>query len=488
MAKEVARRSQASIPRNTISTEHTFLPVLYCTPTIQRRAFHVSTTDRTGTDWKTSNGRRDVFPKDSRHRRDRDKGYRHLRLDRDDEGGSGRPGKDERHNREPRRDLIDGGREERRRKYPEARPDRERKREFTPRIDHVPFEGMRDNQDASLDFEKSTVTPAERKTFQKLFDMRRIQSESKASGDDKQVDLDGILETAVDRIGPKDRAVAQFPPELQPMADAARDRRLAERENADLALERLKADAIQTQLNYVQTFLDASNTDLELWQNLTKHVLNRIAALDLDQPAPTPRALAASDAWRTLRHRFLKKTHHVNPAAAYPATDHQLSELALLTATTPPLLAHYHNIATRNFPGSTLPLNLLPTLRALGPSAFAFAASTAVYNAHMTLSYTLYGAHAVHGITETLAEMERGVYGFDEDTLALVLKVLKDAKRGRAGLWGPGLAVLWGGEGVGRAVREVVRWREVVENFRMEGALRKAREVDGVGEDGVGFV
>ncbi|KAI7260970.1 hypothetical protein KC352_g10052, partial [Hortaea werneckii] len=73
-------------------------------------------------------------------------------------------------------------------------------------------------------------------------------------------------------------------------------------------------------------------------------------------------------------------------------------------------------------------------------------------------------------------EMDREVYEFDEETMWLIIKTIKSAKKYRQGHGSRGQEALWSMESAGRGVKEMLSWREIVETKRQEAALRKVRE------------
>ena len=340
-----------------------------------------------------------------------------------------------------------------------------------------------------MGLESSTVTPQEKKAFQRLFDMRKGDDGGAEKGREEKDGLDGILDAAMDRIKPSERPIPQFPDALRPMAEKARERGRTEKAKRLDARERGRQEIIQAQLEEVLRLMDEATTDVELWRILNFHILNRVAALGLDMEA-TPRQQAAAKVWRQHQLELFNAAQEArtavkeaNEAGQTPAEQHLLvSDLDVLTANLPTLFNHFVQVLNSSFPSSTLSLNLLPALKQLGPSAFALAATTSLYNAHMSALYSHYGPTALHPIAETLREMDREVYEFDDETLALLLQILKDGKRTRRGNLGAGVEALWKTDSVSRGVKGILSWREIVVEKRQEAALRRAREEEAMRE------
>lgn len=380
-----------------------------------------------------------------------------------------------------------------------APPQRER-RDVRSSTDGVPFENAAQNAVAGFDQDKSTITPRERKAFEKLFGAQKVKEVKKAAEDDddekskakergskgkvrkpaQELGLDDILDNAMDSIKSQERRTKpRFPDVLRPMAEEARDKQKARL--ADTR-ENLRTEAVKRDLDTVNGLLDEAKTDLDLWKTLQEYVLNRVAALDLDQPG-TRRQQIGAKAWEALKSRLRKETEEANVRKTNPAKrttpffDASISDLNTLTANLPAHLLHFMHLMRTSYPSSLLPLNLLPTLKALGPSAFALGASTQLYNAHLSLLHAKFPTH-LPNLLDVLAEMDREVYAFDDETLGIVQGVLKSVSRAQYGHEGPGVRALFQSEKVRKGVVGLERWRGIIEERRQEDALRKARQAE----------
>ncbi|KAI7091007.1 hypothetical protein KC356_g1103 [Hortaea werneckii] len=314
------------------------------------------------------------------------------------------------------------------------------------------------------------MTPQERNAFQKLFEIKP-KDEKDSATQKKGNDLDAILDSAVDNIKQRDRPTPQFPASLQAMAQEAKARRQAERDSKEDAREQARAEKISKDLEKTTALLETAETDLELWARMKKHILNRVAALELDTTS-TIHQQAAAKAWRKQQAVETKSA----PAETSSDGSIYVSDLDILTTNLPILLTRFMQTAQTNFPASPIDLNILPTLKSLGPSAFALGATTQLYNAHIAALFTRYGPTSLPTIAEVLREMDREVYEFDEETIWLIIKTIKSAKKYRQGHGSRGQEALWSMESAGRGVKEMLSWREIVETKRQEAALRKVRE------------
>ncbi|KAK0776749.1 hypothetical protein LTR59_011259 [Friedmanniomyces endolithicus] len=338
----------------------------------------------------------------------------------------------------------------------------------------VPFEDGAQELIAGRDPDSdSTITPREKKVFEKLLSLSRADAAITASEHGKtrpaksvrNLGLDAVLDPVRGNAKARERPPPQFPAALRPLAEEARDRQRASRLARATESDSVKDKAILTDLDRANALLDDASTDLDLWKTLQIHLLARVAVLELDGPPKNPRLQAAVHTYRNLPAQTRAKR---SPTKT-------LSDLDLLTANLPQSLLHYLSLNTTHFSTSLLPLNLLPALHSLGPTAFALGATTQLYNAHLALLHRHYPAN-IAAMNNVLAEMDRQVYAFDEETLGIVDGVLRMAARFKYGHSGPGPRTLVGMEGFERDVVALGRWAKVMRGRREEAAVRKVRE------------
>ncbi|KAK4955164.1 hypothetical protein LTR10_007359 [Elasticomyces elasticus] len=341
----------------------------------------------------------------------------------------------------------------------------------TPTSEGVPFEDTAQELIAGRDpaDSTSTITPREKKVFEKLLGLSKDKSSATTtqtmdSSSGAGTGLDAILDSAITNIKQHERPPPQFPDALRPLAEEAREKQRAQRA-ARAEESTAKSKTIQADLLRTNALLDAAPTDILLWETLNKHVLNRAAYLRLDA---VPTSTASTKTKEALR-KF-------NKIRNKPSAKTKESELEILTSNFPQWLMRYLEICARDFSTSVLPLNLLPTLHALGPSVLALGASTQLYNAHLRLLIHHY-PHHVPDFAKVLAEMDRLVYAFDEETLEIVDDVLKGVNRFQHGHAGPGPQALFKMEGMQvQGLNVLIRWRRIMGKRREEAAVRGVRE------------
>ncbi|KAK5696270.1 hypothetical protein LTR17_024347 [Elasticomyces elasticus] len=339
----------------------------------------------------------------------------------------------------------------------------------TPTSEGVPFENTAQELIAGRDpaDSTSTITPREKKVFEKLLGLSKDKSSATtipSKDSSNGTGLDAILDSAIGNIKASERPRPQFPDALRPLAEEALAKQRAQRA-ARAEETTAKSATIQTDLSRTNALLDAAPTDILLWETLNKHVLNRAAYLRLDAVPQSTASIKTKEALR----KFGKIRNK-------PSAKSKESELEILTSNFPLWLMRYLEICQRDFPTSVLPLNLLPTLHALGASVLALGASTGLYNAHLRLLIHHY-PHHVPDFAKVLAEMDRLVYPFDEETLEIVDDVLKGVSRYQHGHAGPGPQALFRMEGMQvQGLNVLIRWRRIMGKRREEAAVKGVRE------------
>ena len=125
-----------------------------------------------------------------------------------------------------------------------------------------------------------------------------------------------------------------------------------------------------------------------------------------------------------------------------------------------------------DFPATHLGAALLPYLKSLGPTTFALAASTKLYNNHMR---ALRAGGNFPSIMHTLEEMDKEVYEFSDKTHDVVNWIYKRSFPARQNIYGPGVAALWNGERYRKAIGATMKWNRLITERMQEKALREAR-------------
>ncbi|KAK6441717.1 hypothetical protein LTR95_002050 [Oleoguttula sp. CCFEE 5521] len=338
-----------------------------------------------------------------------------------------------------------------------------------PRIEHVPFEGAAAKSavvDSALS-DGSTVTPSERRAFESLLAMRKGDMAQEGSK---------IAESGDGRNKPIDQASEHEANESQSVEARGRDTEVNEATGP--SLDARSAAEIKT----VDSLMADAQTDADLWRILHERVILRVLALHLDTPHKPAEDLDKARTPPKKAKRTKSKTLPV-PAAATPVESTTTStkdtpapsvqDLHLLKQTFPIHLLNFTKHCANSFSGSSLPSSLLPYIKSLGPTTFAMAATTSLYNHHMSQLYYQY--LDIPSIIATLEEMDQQVYEFDTATYNLQGKILHRASEARLGHLGPGTQALWDSERMRSALKGIAEWKAKVLAQMEARALHDAR-------------
>lgn len=248
----------------------------------------------------------------------------------------------------------------------------------------------------------------------------------------------------------------EFPDLLRPLAEEAALMR--DQANADpVRSSDLTGNAAASNertiayLEQVKDLMDQTEFDTDLWQVLQDQVFNKIRTLDLRDDQGVDARLQAA------------------------MTADKLRDFELLTATLPAILLHYMRSIQSSFPGSSLGLVLLPSLKKLGSFAFTLAATTELFNQHMHLLFNQYSD--LDGICNTLAEMDKEVYEFNTGTQKLLTSIFRHANACKYGQNGAALQALWLTDRKARALTKLAKWKEVVDERLTSAAIKAATEM-----------
>ena len=459
--------------RGTRQHGSSFLPFLYCTKTIQRHY--------------TSDKRDPSLPKSSS---DALRKRPILRSVHEKPRKAGRRTQDELRGRPEEKEWHQPEHDQRLNEVNEAlREDEALPKARVWRPPDIPFErGPR--IDPYADLEGSTITPTEKKAFEGLFKLQKASStqsdkagkeqagrdgKKKAGKGGKKLgieqrgsrdDLDTILTEAEANVNARRGPKPEFPKALQPLADRAREQMVVGetehwtmREQEEMkSREPSQADAIEraakADRRSMTKILAQAQTDVEVWQALQERVLNRVAAATNDSSAIT--------------------TEEKPPFSTLPEG---ITDLQILTVNLPTHIIRIFRLFRDDFPASPLALAILPTLKGLGPRAFALGASIALYNSHMRMLFIRYPL-SLHHIIDVLEEMDREVYAFDHQTSGLLATILTHAAKATRGEMGEGVKAVWSTERMRKSVSGIYHWMRVVQDRREAEVLRKARAED----------
>ena len=287
--------------------------------------------------------------------------------------------------------------------------------------------------------EGTTITPNEAKAFEGLLRLPRREKGEKQGPSSGGLKHSASVEDH-DLATSKD--TSHYSPALLRIADKAREgeeKQLAKRQ-AQTSQLRTREEytaltspsdamkrAVQREIGEVTGEMKRANTDVEVWQILWERVLKRVKTLT--QPAPKERKKAKKKKQEIVGLEDHSSETGTEAQVAYPSQEDgkTSADLALLTHTLPTHLQRTFNLLRSSYPRSPLSLAILPTLKSLGPQAFALGASTRLYNQHMSRVYDLY--RDITGVAQILVEMDREVYGYNTATLELLTRILADDRK-----------------------------------------------------------
>ncbi|CAD0095539.1 unnamed protein product [Aureobasidium mustum] len=191
--------------------------------------------------------------------------------------------------------------------------------------------------------------------------------------------------------------------------------------------------------------LHAVPTDTKIWSILEERLFSQIALLHLDSPVPASTTISPK------RRQFLMQT--------FP--------LRLVTAA---------SILRRYFPTSNLILAILPRVKQLGPSAYALATTSDLYNQLLAFYFRKFGA--VDTCNELLQEMENNIIEPSASTLKVldyILQYREDCIENSK--LGPSVKSLFTTEKFRRDFATMEKWRAKVEQSLAEQESRAQRKL-----------
>lgn len=321
------------------------------------------------------------------------------------------------------------------------------------REEHVPFEHA--EQETTSIRERiagSTMTPSEKKAFQELLSLPQRKGSVERKG--RRNKLDDVISKVALQRRQRDLSFSKpMPAVLKKMQDHLKeDRNAAQRVLLD--------QAVEMDIKQVKEAFAAAQTDVELWEMLHEKVISRVKSLGLDQPLQQS----------SKQQKRNTKVEEVAPTPSqWPGnTPDQL----VIAETLPKHVVECQRLLIYDFPATHLGVSLLPYLKSLGPTTFALAASTRLYNNHMR---ALRAGGNLPSIMHTLEEMDKEVFEFNDKTHDLVSWITKRSFPARNGTYGVGVAALWNGERYRKAVNATARWNKIIAERMQEKALRQAR-------------
>jgi len=347
-----------------------------------------------------------------------------------------------------RRGGVEGGSD-----GPSVRPRTEYRRPV--REEHIPFEHAAQETMSMRDkIVTSTMTPHEKKAFEGLLSM----SQEKVPKD-KSRHRDRIDEVLKDASKSWEQQEAS---DTAPMPEALKKMQERLKGNRSAAQKILLEQAVELDLEQITMAFASAETDVELWQMLHDKVLSRVTPLHLDDPAPKQSTKK--------QKRKAKIESNVTEQSAWAG---DVPDEEVIRRTLPQHVVECERQLSTNFPSSQLRVSLLPYLKSLGPTTFALATSTKLYNQHMR---SLFRSQSnLPQVVHTLEEMDKEVYEFDDKTRDLVSSIRKRGGTARKNLHGAGVEALWGGERFKKATRAATFWGSRIDERMQEKALKEAR-------------
>jgi hypothetical protein len=328
------------------------------------------------------------------------------------------------------------------------------------REEHIPFEHA--EQETTSIRERiagSTMTPSEKKAFEELLSLPQQKGSSNVKR--RKNNLEDVLDQAVAQR--KRRDLVDSKP---PMPEALKKMQENLKHDRNARQRVLLDEAVGKDIKRVNEAFAAARTDVELWEVLHTKVLSRVKSLGLDQPVQ-----------QSPKQSLKQQKRNANPEdtalrAETPRWPGDIPDQLVIAEALPQHVVDCQHMLIYDFPATHLGVSLLPYLKSLGPTTFALAASTKLYNNHIR---ALRGGGNFPSIMHTLEEMDKEVYEFNDKTHDLVNWIYKRSFPARQGTYGAGVAALWNGERYRKAVASATRWHNSIAERMQEQALREAR-------------
>jgi hypothetical protein len=323
---------------------------------------------------------------------------------------------------------------------------------------------------------ESTITDSERSAFQKIFseiyNRSRRFSKNLASGDpfaeesmeasenptDRRKSKSKLADIFNDAILHRDQndirndmesVVGQYPPALRAAAAQAIGIVVDKEKSTDMDTDQLEALREPERLR-IEGLMKAARTDFELWEVMEKEVFSLIPKLGLGD-APEIKEEVSTKNKRKKGGNVSKRDDpsseevsedpSLNPSTGSGA-NHKTSQLALYGPLYPSFLLLGLRLLDRSFAKpSPLTLSLLPKIKSLGFISHVLGASTQFYNE--LLRIYRYRHDDFRGIHNLLGEMEHSALDLDEETLEIVIDIMKTQLGVHRGDKGSAIRALW---------------------------------------------
>ncbi|KAF2807892.1 uncharacterized protein BDZ99DRAFT_68330 [Mytilinidion resinicola] len=350
-----------------------------------------------------------------------------------------------------------------------------------PSIEEVAFHRQR----------PTTITDTERKAFLKLYNNlgQSASSNAPASQDDAATTSEGskaspkpldtifqnVLQNSVSARDKNVQARAQrskalsFAKEARSMVPKF-DSRTVELNQEDAHRLQGLRKLQEEQYKRITEMLSATKTDTELWDILDREVLTLIRNLDLDGTSATkskkkPRTKGKKSAETSSTPTIPTEAEptEVEPTAA---------SLSVIGPNFSSLLVTAVRQLRQEFPNSSLPLNLIPTVKALGRGAYVLGASTLLYNELIKMAWIKYAD--LQYVEELIQDMDNGGVDFDENTLEMLDAMNLEGQDARGQKYGHLVAAVWSLDRFVGGWAKLERWRITITERLRSDALRNA--------------
>lgn len=433
----ILRRNAASSVQRITSTEP-LLPFLYNTRTIRNQ----HTDALSGLESSSSEKRSKPRPRNDDGGR---KSSFRVRIDRNEYA--------------QRLRKVEGGRTRSDHSESDSALDTARSQSQRPeREDHIPFEHAAQETMSIRDkISTSTMTPSEKKAFENLLSLSPQEARAPKDKGRHRDRIEDVLKEAA-KARQKQAAL-----DTTPMPEELKNIQEKMAEDRSAAQKVLLEQAVELDLQQVKKAFEAAETDIELWTILHEKVLSRVSQLRLEEPALRQPPTKQKN----------RKARADREASQQPQWQGNISDELVITRNLPQHMVECQRQLFATFPSSQLHLSLLPYLKSLGPTTYALATSTKLYNQHMR---SLFKSQSnLPQIVRTLEEMDKEVYDYDDKTRDLMDAIKKRGSMARKNVYGAGLNALWRGEGFQKATRAVSFWAHTIEERMQEQALREAK-------------
>jgi hypothetical protein len=214
-------------------------------------------------------------------------------------------------------------------------------------------------------------------------------------------------------------------------------------ELAELGLNELEA-LRDPERERVEALMKNANTDVEFWEVMEKEVFALIPKLGLEdeKPEPVKKPTTAKMKKAKAAKQPKPEIERFEKVVAQTPNGTEVSALTLYGPLYPSYLLLGLRLLDRSFAKpSPLALSILPKIKSLGPISHVLGASTQLYNELLRTYFYRY--EDFNSIAKTLNEMEKSAVEVDEETLEVIIEILKTKAVIGRGEKGSTIKALW---------------------------------------------